>query len=68
VSDKVYRKGLSHEEVCAIIRNGSGTEFDPRVVDAFEKVCEKFVAIRGSADQMEDEHGWSFVYETNTGS
>jgi len=67
-TDRVYRKGLSHEEVCTIIRNGRGTEFDPHVVDAFDKVQKKFAAISGAPIPPEDEHGWSFIYETNTGS
>jgi putative nucleotidyltransferase with HDIG domain len=35
VSDRPYRKGLEPEGVKKSIREGSGTHFDPRVVDAF---------------------------------
>jgi putative nucleotidyltransferase with HDIG domain len=34
-SDRPYRKAMSPFEAKAIIANGSGTEFDPRVVKAF---------------------------------
>jgi HD-GYP domain-containing protein (c-di-GMP phosphodiesterase class II) len=34
-SDRVYRKALSHSVALAEIRRGSGTQFDPRIVDAF---------------------------------
>ena len=35
ISDRPYRKGLSHEEVRERIRVDSGKHFDPRVVEAF---------------------------------
>ena len=34
-SDRPYRPGLSIEKVVAIIKDGSGTQFDPEVVAAF---------------------------------
>ncbi|MDR0647760.1 MAG: response regulator [Synergistaceae bacterium] len=36
VDDRVYRKGMSHEEAFSIIMEGRGTQFDPFIVDAFE--------------------------------
>ncbi len=33
-SDRPYRAGMSTAEACAIIQNGSGAHFDPRVVHA----------------------------------
>jgi putative two-component system response regulator len=38
VTDKIYRPALSHREAYDIITRGAGTEFDPRVVDAFARV------------------------------
>jgi two-component system, cell cycle response regulator len=35
VSDRPYRRGMSHERACAEIREGAGTQFDPAIVDAF---------------------------------
>lgn len=32
---RVYKDGMSHETVCRIINEGSGTHFDPEVVAAF---------------------------------
>ncbi|MET0201132.1 MAG: phosphohydrolase, partial [Gaiellaceae bacterium] len=33
-SDRSYRKALSQEVAIAELRGGSGTQFDPQVVDA----------------------------------
>jgi putative two-component system response regulator len=46
-SARVYKKALSHDEACRIIREGRGTQFDPEVVDAFETIARRFHAIRG---------------------
>jgi len=43
VTDKIYRKKLSHEESCQIILDGSGTIFDPRVVDVFSRIQGKLI-------------------------
>jgi len=57
VSDRVYRKKLSHEEACKAILDGRGTEFDPRIVDVFDKVRDKFAAIRQSARFVPTDQG-----------
>jgi diguanylate cyclase (GGDEF)-like protein/putative nucleotidyltransferase with HDIG domain len=36
-SNRTYRSALSMEEACRRVREGSGTQFDPRVVGAFEQ-------------------------------
>jgi HD-GYP domain-containing protein (c-di-GMP phosphodiesterase class II) len=41
VSDRPYRKGLPFAEACDIIREGSGTQFDPRVAQAFLRIADK---------------------------
>jgi HD-GYP domain-containing protein (c-di-GMP phosphodiesterase class II) len=40
-SDRPYRPGLSRQEVIGFIRDKSGTQFSPRVVDAFQEVMER---------------------------
>ncbi|MCW5965436.1 MAG: CHASE2 domain-containing protein, partial [Bryobacterales bacterium] len=38
VSDRVYKKAISHQEAIDILRQGRGTHFDPVVVDAFLRI------------------------------
>ena len=37
-SDRPYRPGMALEKVIAIIKDGSGTQFDPEVVAAFLQI------------------------------
>jgi putative nucleotidyltransferase with HDIG domain len=38
VTDRPYRRGRTPEEAVTIIRSAAGTQFDPKVVEAFERV------------------------------
>ncbi|GHU12898.1 response regulator [Spirochaetia bacterium] len=67
VTDRVYRKGFGHEETCRIILNGRGKEFDPRVVDAFDKIREKFALLHTASQFTSKDSEWSFYHETNLG-
>lgn len=40
VSDRVYRKAMSHEDALMELRNESGTQFDPWLVDKFIQIVE----------------------------
>jgi len=51
-SDRVYRAALSHDEALRRIRQASGTQFDPRVVDALF-ACEGSVRLSMDADSSE---------------
>lgn len=51
---RCYKRALSHEEASALILAGSGTQFDPEVVDAF-RACEtsiKAVALSLSSESV----------------
>ncbi len=37
INDKPWRKAYPHEEACALIAEGKGKQFDPKVVEAFLK-------------------------------
>lgn len=39
VSDRPYRAGLPKEQVVEMLKEGSGTQFDPKVVDVFVRLC-----------------------------
>jgi diguanylate cyclase (GGDEF)-like protein/PAS domain S-box-containing protein len=40
-SDRPYRKAYSEDEAKKIIKDGSGTQFDPKIVETFLKVLEE---------------------------
>jgi putative two-component system response regulator len=48
VEARVYREAMTHEDACSIIYNGSGSQFDPAVVDSFDKVKDKIAAVNKS--------------------
>jgi putative two-component system response regulator len=68
ITDRVYRKGITHEESCKKIIEGRGTKFDPRVVDAFEKITDKIASLSVTNNLTIKDQGWSVYNETNTGS
>jgi HD-GYP domain-containing protein (c-di-GMP phosphodiesterase class II) len=39
ISNRCYRKGLSHEEAVRRLIAGSGSQFDPHVVQAFVEIA-----------------------------
>jgi putative two-component system response regulator len=42
VDDRVYRKRMTHEEAVDIIMSGRSTQFDPKIVESFEKCRSEF--------------------------
>ena len=45
IENRVYRKGMSHEQASSIILENKSTQFDPDVVDAFMKLQDSIVEI-----------------------
>ncbi len=45
-SARVYKQAMSHAEARRIIREGRGTQFDPAVVDAFDRIEACFDEVR----------------------
>ena len=45
ISDRVYKKAMSHEAAANIIRNSRRTHFDPEIVALFEALEDVFLAI-----------------------
>ena len=55
ISNRVYKLALRHEIAVSMIREASGSHFDPAVIDAFLLIQEEFRAIaRRYADTPED--------------
>jgi len=51
ISKRVYKPAFPHEKAAAIIMEGSGTHFDPDVVDAFRRIADSFGEIaKNNAD------------------
>ena len=46
-SARVYKPAMPHAEAARLIREGSGTQFDPQVVAAFERAASLFELTRG---------------------
>ena len=42
IAVRPYKKAFSHEEACKIIEDGSGTHFDPVLVEVFRKIKGEF--------------------------
>jgi putative two-component system response regulator len=49
-SDRPYKKAFMHEEACKIIESGSGTHFDPALIDVFHDVEAEFARASGDGD------------------
>jgi putative two-component system response regulator len=45
VTDRPYRKAVSHEEAVAVISAEKGRQFDPEIVDVFLEISEKFYKV-----------------------
>ncbi len=45
-SDRVYKKAWSHEKAVELIKDSSGTHFDPVITDTFLKIKNQFRAIK----------------------
>ena len=55
ISVRPYKKAFSHEEACAMIEEGSGTHFDPVLVDVFRNVKDKFAIIFKKTEASESD-------------
>jgi putative two-component system response regulator len=44
-SKRVYKDAFGHEEAVRIIREGAGTQFDPRLVEAFLRIADSWQRI-----------------------
>ena len=42
ISERPYKKAFTHEEAKSIIEEGSGTQFDPAIVEVFSAISDEF--------------------------
>jgi putative two-component system response regulator len=45
ISKRVYKPAFPHEEAVSIIESGSGTHFDPEIVDTFLDISDQLWSI-----------------------
>ncbi len=56
-SDRVYRKAMSFEEAARVINECSGTQFDPQIVEYFNKIdINDFISIRRKIEKFSSEY------------
>jgi diguanylate cyclase (GGDEF)-like protein/putative nucleotidyltransferase with HDIG domain len=64
--DRPYRKGMKREDSIALLKNMSGTAFDPHVVDVFIEHVEEFDKLIGAEDIQEQVFPEQVDYSTLT--
>lgn len=48
ITDRIYRKAMSHKEACSLILSGKGNQFDPQVIEAFIAIEDKIYEVAQS--------------------
>jgi putative two-component system response regulator len=66
-TDRIYRKALSHEDACRVILKGKGTKFDPRIVEVFERIWDKFSEVELPQESLVTLEGRRLRREENSG-
>jgi len=61
VSIRPYKEPLTPAKAAEIIRAGSGTHFDPTLIDVFDTVSDKFEAIASSVGSTQKEQDYMFA-------
>jgi putative two-component system response regulator len=52
ITDRVYRRALSHGEACKVIMDGKGSWFDPRIVEVFAGMKDEFARLKVSVEPL----------------
>jgi diguanylate cyclase (GGDEF)-like protein/putative nucleotidyltransferase with HDIG domain len=64
--DRPYRMGMQREDSIALLRNMSGSAFDPQLVQVFVEHVEEFDKLIGTEDIQEQVASDQLDYETST--
>jgi len=51
VHERPYKKAFTHEEAVKIIRENSGTHYDPKIVEVFLDEKDKFKAVMAGMNE-----------------
>jgi putative two-component system response regulator len=55
ISERVYKRGFTHEEAVGIIQKGAGSHFDPEMTSAFIELADRFREVaRNFSDQARE--------------
>jgi response regulator RpfG family c-di-GMP phosphodiesterase len=66
ISERIYKKAFSHDKAKQIIIEGSGSHFDPMIVDAFVHLEQEFINIANKYRHMEREENLQQELEQNS--
>lgn len=60
ISRRVYKDGMPHEKAAGIIQEGSGTHFDPDILEAFVSIQDTFrsIAVRCADADLEEKKAY----------
>ena len=61
MDNRVYRKGIGHFQASNMILENSGTQFDPRVVDAFSSIQDRLIEVYAALKKEMEEMGEPMV-------
>jgi len=54
ISERPYKKAVTHDEACRIIEDEAGKQFDPVLVDVFYSVADEFNQIARGMERNVD--------------
>ncbi|MEZ6095430.1 MAG: HD domain-containing phosphohydrolase [Pirellulaceae bacterium] len=54
-SRRPYKEPMTHEKSSQIIREGSGTQFDPEIIEAFERTNGRFLTVMKNCHSQQDD-------------
>ena len=66
VTDRVYRKKMTHEQACQAIVDSKGIKFDPRIVEVFCGLKDQFAEVCASSSFSSHNSKWSVYHAANS--
>ena len=66
VTDRVYRRKMTHEQACQTILDNNGKKFDPRIVDVFSGLKDQFAKVCAANTFSSYNSKWSVYHAANS--